>query len=118
MDLEVQKKIEIEDGKHTGEIVRLEYREEKYRYTDVFIKLDGEAVELKYGCPTFVSENSKLGKLLVEFGAVLREGETVNPDKVLLGRRCSFMTLNESSEQGTFARVVVGSVKPLREEKA
>jgi len=36
---------------------------------------------------------------------------------LLVGKRVSLMTLNEEKEQGTFARVVDGSLKPLKEEK-
>jgi len=108
-----------EIGVHSGEISRVEYRTEPYSYTDVFIKLkakDGEEVELKYGAPSNVGTNTKLGKLLLAFEKI-EIGSKVDPAKVLVGRKVSFQTLNETTAKGTYARIVVGSIKPVVEQK-
>lgn len=113
MELKVQKRIEIQDGKHEGKITKVEFRTEPYSYTDVFIKPKDMEFELKYGCPTLISANSKLGKLLLTFGVELKEGEKIDPEKVLVGKEVQFMTLTETTDRGTFARVVDNSVKPI-----
>lgn len=116
VELEIKETKKIDEGKHTGKITRIEYRTEPYEYTDIFIQVDGDEIELKYGCPTNVSPQSKLGKLLSKF-TVLVPGERVDPEKVLVGKRLQFMTVNEETEQGTFARIVGKSVRPVAKEK-
>lgn len=113
MERIVQKKVVITDGMHTGQIVNLEERDKPYKYIDIFIEIDGvEGVTLKYGCPDYLSKNAKLGKLLEKF-IELKEGETVNLEKALVGRKISFMTLMEVTDRGEFARIVENSIKPL-----
>ena len=115
MEFEIKPEVSVLDGKHEGEITRVEYAKRgtpAYDYTDIFIKLDDCEVELKYGCPSNVSPASKLGKVLAAFTKLVPK-EMVDPEKVLVGRRVSLMTLNEVKDEGTFARVVDGSLKPL-----
>jgi len=117
MEFEMKKPVEVADGVHQGEISRVEYRTEPFAYTDTFIKLkakDGEDVELKYGAPSNVGTNTKLGKLLLAFEKI-EIGATVDPAKILVGKKVSFQTLNETTAKGTYARVVEGSVKPTGE---
>ena len=116
MEFEMKKPIEVADGLHLGTISKVEYRTEPYSYTDVFIKLDGEEVELKYGSPSNVGTNTKLGKLLLAFEPV-EVGTKVDPEKILIGRRVSFQTLNETNAKGTFARIIEGSIKPVVDQK-
>src|SRR3990167_11050303 len=112
MEIEVQKHIEIEDGKHSGEITRVEYREEPFRYTDVFVKVDEAGFEIKYGCPTILSEKTKLGKLLSKF-TELKPGPKLDPAKVLVGKRVAFVTVTEDTDNGRFARIADNSIKPI-----
>ena len=116
MEFEMKKPVEISDGVHQGEIVRVEYRVKPYQYADVFVKItDAEAagVELKWGAPCgHLSPNTKLGKMLLKFGEI-PFGDKVDPEKVLVGRKVSFQTLNETTADGIFARVVDGSIKPI-----
>lgn len=115
-ELEVEVPKTIEDGKHKGEITRIDYRHDPYEYTDVYIKAkaeSGEEVEIKHGCPTKVTTGTKLGKLLMAFGAELKAGTKIDPEKFLKGK-VEFMTITEETDRGTFARVVDGSLKPSK----
>ena len=91
MDLIVKPKLEVPEGKHKGVIKELKYRTEPYRYTDIIIELDvrdsqGNPITLKYGCPTVLSEGSKLGKLVSLFSP-LNVGQPINLESVLLGKK-------------------------------
>ncbi len=93
--------------------LKIVYKEDKYSYTDVYVTIDGiDDAELRYGCPTSVKLNTKLGKLLLAFEKI-DVGTNVDPEKILVGKRVSFQTLNEETKSGTFARIVVGSIKPI-----
>lgn len=114
MELEWHESIKIPDGNHTGTITRLEFRTEPFEYTDVFIKLNGTDVEIKYGCPTILSENSKLGRLLQVFGVEAKPKERTNPETVLVNQKASFMTITKKNKEGReYAEIVVDSIKPL-----
>ena len=109
--------IQIPDGKHTGTITRIEERHEPYEYTDVFIKIDGTDVEIKYGCPSVVSENSKLGRLLITMGARYEKGGKVDPATILKGRKVELMTITRPSKKDpkkSYSEIVVDSIKPLQ----
>ena len=110
MELEVKNVKSLEDGKHKGVIVRIEYRHDPFEYTDIFIKEAESGVELKYGVPTSVSEKSKLGRLMQQF-VKLVPGDKLNPEQVLLSKRVTFMTMIETTENGDFSVIVKDSVK-------
>ena len=114
MKLTITEKIEIKDGLHTGAIIAVEYREKPYQYTDVVIEfaVNDTPIKVKAGYPTVVSDTSKLGKLLIRFGETLEVGSDIDPDKVLIGKMCQFVTLNETTSSGTFAKVLPDSLKP------
>ena len=115
MKLEVKEQIKIEDGVHQGAIIGIEYREDPYDYTDLIIefKYKDQDMKLKAGYVTYVSEGSKLGKLLVRFGLQLEVGISVDPDKHLIGKKCQFMTITEKGKNDTeYAKVIPDSVKP------
>ena len=114
MEYEVKAPFEVKDGAHQGVIQSIEYRTEPYKYTDVLISI-GEDIVLKYGCPSVVSNDSKLGKLLKAFGATLKPGEKVEDKKYLIGKKCVLMTLTEEKGDKKYSRIVDGSVKPLDE---
>lgn len=112
MELEVKESKKLDDGLHKGTINRIEYRTEPYSYTDVFIEVNG--YEAKAGYPTVISENSKLGKLLMRFGVELKVGEKLDPNEVLIGKVCQFQTSTETGKDGNeYSRVLVETVKPL-----
>lgn len=111
MEFEVKESKALEDGRYDGEIVRVEYRTDPYEYTDVFIKEKESGMEIKFGCPSNVSAKSKLGKLLCQF-VQLTVGEKVDPEKILVGKKVSFLTIQEKKGDNIYTRVVEGSVKP------
>lgn len=116
MEIPVTEKLEIKDGTHKGVIMDVEYRDTPYDYTDVVIEFkagDG-TIRLKAGYPTVIQQGSKLGKLLIRFGVILLDvGKKMNPEKELVGKKCQFQTITEDTKNGTFARVLPESVKPL-----
>jgi len=101
----------MEDGSHTGQISKVEYRNEPFEYTDIFIRPQGKEFELKYGCPTNLSIKSKLGKLLARFTEV-KPGLELDPEKILVGKEVTFMTVVE----GEFCKVIDESLKPAAQE--
>ena len=113
MEIEVKESVSLEDGKYTGVVTKVEYREEPYRYTDVTIKEDSTGFELTYGCPTNDSEKSKLMQLLAKFKDI-KPGDKVDPEQILLTQKVSFMSIKEKKDGNEYTRVVSGSVKPLK----
>ena len=110
MKLEVKPVKKIEDGKHSGVITGVSYRTEPYQYTDIHIEFDEN--KITYGVPTTLTKESKLGKLLEKFGTKLETGLILDPEVLLKGKKCQFMTLNKETKNGTFATVVEGSLVP------
>ena len=116
MKLKVNTVSKIEDGLHTGVILLIEYRTEPYEYTDVVIEVEG--MRIKVGYPTFVSPESKLGKLLMRFGAnPLPVGGIIEPETFLVGKKCKLQTLNEIKGDKSYARIIPESVKPFEVPK-
>ena len=113
-ELEMKKAQTLEDGKHRGKIMRIQYRDTPFEYTDLVIKPEDYDIELRYGVPTNLSENSKLGKLVKKFTA-LEPGQKIDIEKVLVGHEIQFLTVTEITERGEFARVVDGSISPITE---
>jgi len=112
MKIRMEKRIEIEDGIHTGTIEDVQYREQPYKYTDVVILMDD--MNLKVGYPTFLNQESKLFKMLEKFGASFEDGKDLSPEMYLTkGKKVSFMTIKEKTDKGTFARIIPESLKPL-----
>jgi hypothetical protein len=89
---EVRETQKLEDGKHTGTIIEVDYRHTPFEYTDITIVPDeAKNLKLKFGVPSNLTTSSKLGNLLSLFVEV-KAGAKLNPREVLLGRRVSFMT--------------------------
>jgi hypothetical protein len=111
MEIEVKEVKLLDDGVHQGGITRVEYRTEPFNYTDVFISVDSDGFELKYGCPTSQGTDSKLMKMLGKF-VDIKPGLKVDPEKILVGKKVQFMTQQEKTDKGTFVRIVDNSIKP------
>ncbi len=115
MEIKVKKAIIISDGQHEGAIINVRYRSKPFEYADLEIQMPGENdehLDLKVGYPLIVSQNSKLGQLLQRFGAQLEVGASIDPDKILIGKRCRFKTMTETNAKGKFARIIPDSVCP------
>lgn len=111
--LEVEPTTVIPDGKHDGLITAVKHREEPYGYIDVFIKEKKTEAELKTGFPDKITERTSLGKFLVKMGTVVEVGIKIDLNSELLSREVSFMTENEETDKGIFARIIRGTIKPL-----
>lgn len=125
IEIKGRESVAIPEGKHTGKIddVKLETRgKEGYEYLDVHVSVDGvtnskgEVVVIKYGSPFDLTPNTKLGKLLAEFGVTKEQiegGQPVDIEGILKkGAEVEFMTKDEKSERGKFARVIDDTLKP------
>ena len=116
MEFEYKESVALEDGKHEGVVSRIEYRTEPYKYTDVYVKEKKSEFELKYGCPSAISDKSKLGKLLMLF-TQMEKDKSYDPEKILLEKQVTFITIQEENKDGTFTRIVEGSIKPIVETR-
>ncbi len=114
MELEWKQSIKIPDGNHAGEITRIEDRTEPFNYTDIYVKLADIDVEMKYGCPTVLSENSKLGRVMQTFGATVEVGKKLNINNLLIGKKVKFMTITKKNVKTgkEFSEIVEDSLKP------
>ena len=112
MELIPKKNKNIEEGIHKGVIIGVTYREEPYRYTDITIEVAGEDIERTYGCPTSAGMDSKLMSLLSKFTEVV-ENKPIDPEKVLVGQKITFMILHKEKEGKKFDRIVDESIKKL-----
>ncbi len=114
MKILVKPVLKIPDGSHRGVIKTIQYRTKPYEYTDLVIQfpIDGKQASIKAGFPTMVTPESKLGKLLTAFGAILEVGKEIEPEATLIERNVTFMTISNKTERGTFANVVPNSIKP------
>jgi len=116
MELKIEEVKKIEEGKQIGKIVGVEYREKPYEYTDLIIEMQN-GMKLKYGLPTTVTLESRLGRTLIAFGASLEVGGSTDPDKVFIGKGCQFLVTNDKTERGTFAKIVPNTLKPVEVPK-
>ena len=111
MELEVMKPNRLSDGQHAGKIVGVESRDKPFEYVDIVIETN-EAREIRAGYPRILTVESKLGMLLKRFGQQLMEGNIINPELVLKGKECVFVCINETTNRGTFPKVISESLKP------
>jgi len=124
MDIKIEKGMEIEDGKHVGEIMDVKEShyskgENEFSYLDVFISVDelvnkdGNKVTLKAGFPLPATTSSGLGKFLKNMGLWSEEGETVkNVEKSLIGLPVSYLTIKETGKDGKeYTNIVKKSLK-------
>lgn len=115
----------IPEGRHLGEIFHLESRPvtkngETFNYLDVKIRLNDleNQPEISYSVPDTqnISESSKLGRLLLLFGAKFEEGKTISPEAILIGKKCSVMIVEKpgvKDPKKMYSNIAEGSVKPI-----
>jgi hypothetical protein len=107
------KSISIPDGVHFGEITKVEHVENKgYKYTEIYIEEFDTELELKCGVPTAITENTALGMILQNFGAVIKEERDYDVEELLKGKQVQFMTITEKTPKGKFAKIISDSIKP------
>jgi len=111
MKFKVNAPMVVDEGKHTGVITAIEYRDKPFEYTDIVIEFEG-GKHIKVGYPSFVSPTSKLGMLMTAFGTNLMIGSDIEPETELIGKKCEFMTMNEVTKKGKFAAVIQNTLRP------
>ena len=117
-ELEWSESKRVLDGTHTGIITNVSYRTEPFEYTDIFVKIDNiftkDDIELKYGVPTKLSPQTRLGKLMIKFGEKCELGKKINLQKILVNKKVQFITMVRSNKDGLeYAEIVEDSLKPL-----
>jgi hypothetical protein len=118
MEIEVKASVYVEEGKHSGEITKVEYRQTPFEYTDIYIRVDGVDATLKYGVPTKLSPNTALGVLLSSFGQPLQIGQRIDPEKALVGKKCEFLVMTQTKGEKKYSEVVKNSLRPNSKDKA
>lgn len=111
MEIEVKETNRLEDGKHKGKIIEVNFEtrgSQEYEYVDVII--DTGKMTVTAGYPATITEDTQLGKLLHRFGVVFNIGDPVDPNKHLIEKNCMFMTI--TTDKG-FPKVLTESVKPV-----
>jgi hypothetical protein len=115
MEFTWQAAVKVPDGIHSGEIARIEYRTEPYEYTDFVIKLDDvKDAEMKYGTPSVLTTNSKLGRMLQALGIIPEVGVKIDPEKLVIGKKVTLMTITKKSKKDAskeYSEIVEDSVK-------
>ncbi len=118
MEYTWKESINIPDGSHSGEIVKIEERTEPYEYTDLLVSLDDQEVQIRYGCPSVLTPNSKLGRLLLAFGFQPVKEQVVTTEQLkqaFVGKKVEFMTLKKKTKEGKeFSEIVEDSLKLKR----
>ena len=112
--LKVKEETTISDGQHEGIITDVTHRTEPFGYIDVAIKEKESAATLKVGYPDTITKMTSLGRLLIEFDVALHAGMAIDLSKILLSKEVKFVTSNEETEKGVFARILRGTIKPLK----
>jgi len=106
----------LKDGAYTGIIEMVEFKlvQEKFEYTDIFIKEDKTNIVIRAGVPTNISEMTALGHLLERFGQKIVAKKDYDVEEILTGKKISFVVVIETTKKGTFSNVQIGSIKPIK----
>lgn len=133
MDIPMKIAVVVPDGEHRGKISNVllrtsEYKGENISYVNIEIETsdvsdsDNNPITLNCSAPAHLSKtpdgepNSKLAKMMVALGYELDGISSISIDKMLedlKDKEVSFMTVNETSDRGTFATVIERSLKLL-----
>ena len=110
--IEVKALMKIDDGLHKGVVVGVDERTDPYHYVDIHLEFE-KGKTLKAGYPACLTTESMLGKLLARFGADVSTPQTfIDPEEIMMGKQCQFMTMNEEKGDRTYANVLPESLKP------
>lgn len=124
-EMELERTVEeakvLEDGLHRGVVKEIVTRSDPFEYIDFVIQPDGADFEIRYGVPDRLTPNTKLGRLLENFGAKLEIGNKIKiKDFIKIGMRVQFQTLRRKSKKNpdlVFAEIVEDSLKPEEAQK-
>lgn len=115
MQKQVEEKTVIEDGKHEGTILRVDYRTVPFDYVDVIIQYEG--LEMKAGYPFMIMPDSLLGERLKAFGCDMKIGDMIDPDDYFIkGTIVEFITMKKTSQKNgkEYANIIPQSLKPKK----
>ena len=123
--MKVEESKGLPEGLHQGTTTRFELRpavdknkkELGWKVYELFVRVDDKQVpfEPKYSLPATLNSSSKLGRTIVRFlGRELKVGEEIDMEKVLVGKKVSFLAEDDVTAKGTFSRIVEDSLKPLK----
>lgn len=133
--IETGEAVTLPDGVHAGTIKEAygemtqsrQNPKETYRYFQLdVVPEDQPDMTLRYGCPLPdgkpVTDQSKLGRLLLAFGQPVGVGNTYTLKQLVelfQGQRVKFQTINKPNAKGTatFANIVDDSIKPAARSK-
>ena len=107
MEFVVKEAVVLNEGLYGGVIEKIEYKTEPHEYTDVFVKENTTGYLIKYGCPSVVSEKSRLGRLLLNWVKLVKDAK-IDPEKVLVGQGVTFMVILKDG----YTHIVEDSIKP------
>lgn len=114
MKIKGEKAIKLDDGKYTGEVMGIEYRDKPFNYTDILIKEKKSELTLKCGVPTKITEDTMLGMLIINFGVKeIEEGKEYDIEEIVKGK-VEFMVVNKKTDKGSFCNILPASVKPIK----
>ena len=125
INIEVKENIKLEDGKHKGEIIKIENKhvtmkgdQDDFDILEFSISAhtDKGDTPIRFGCSPYISSTSKLGQLLKRFGYALDPGTQINVES-LIGLDCEFLTMTKIKGDKTYANIIVDSVKKLEREE-
>ena len=113
MKIKVEETKSLEDGRHQGEILDIQYREDPYQYVDILISCEGMTLKASY--PQKLAPRTMLGKLLSRFGAEVKTGEEISPEAYITkGKKVEFFTLTEKDDEGNeYTKILRETLKPL-----
>lgn len=110
MKIKVEERKILEEGKHEGAIIAVEYREKPYKYVDFVIETtENEATfKLKAGYAQYLRVDTQLGLLFKRFGYNLKVGQNVEPEE-LIGKKVQFLTVTKNR----YANILPATLKPI-----
>ena len=113
-EIEWQEVMNIPDGRHIGKIIMVDFRTDPYDYTDITICISSSEAEIKYSVPTNLSTQTKLGRLMLDFGETYQLNGKIKPVEILMSKNVEFMTITKPNKDGVnYASIVDGSLKPI-----
>lgn len=115
MKIKAEKAIKLEDGKYTGKVTGVEYRDDPYDYTDVLIEESKSKLVLKCGMPSKITEDTMLGLFVSNFtGKSIEVDKEYDVEEITKDQKVEFMVMNKKTGKGSFCNILPDSVKPIK----
>ena len=111
MEYEIEKVKRLSEGLHEGVVIKVEERNEPYKYLDIVVEFKGNEFPLKKSYPRNFREGSKLVEFLSLFGGAIEVGKKINPEKLLVGKKVKCLIEHKKKGDRTYTDIV--NIKPL-----